>query len=206
MLDYDGLVDEIAEVFQVRLTAEGKLLIATDGSVVDTVAAWAVVVDSEDRAFSSGVGAEDQTPHRAEVEGLLTVFRALLRCTAAGCVHVLADCQSAMRVVQGGGHAQLLASRAVAMQELLRPRIDLKIWWVPSHGKLASRRWACPPCGEMVARALNARADRDARACATRRAQGSDRQRCYAARLAAFKWEQQSQQSFRLTAPRWADA
>ena len=125
VLDYDDLVDELAAVCPGAPCFGGlQLLVATDGSVVDTVAAWAVVVDNEPRSFSLGVAAEDQSPHRAEVEGLLAVVRAFLRCTAAGRVHVLADCQSAMRMVQGGGKGA-----ADCMLQQLKPRIDLKIWW-----------------------------------------------------------------------------
>ena len=58
----------------------------------------------------------------------------------------------------------------------------------------------------MRARALNAKADREARAAAVRRAAGSNRQQCSRRREAAFEWEKRAHQSLRLVADRWAAA
>ncbi|CAE7159456.1 unnamed protein product, partial [Symbiodinium necroappetens] len=205
VLDYDGYVSDLSEVLQACLTAEGEVLLATDGSVVDTVSAWAVVLDSDRGVFSMGVDAEDQSPHRAEAEGMLTVVRALHRCTAAGRVHLLADCQSAIATLQGGGDTQVLSRHSLQLQAEMRGRIEILWWWVPSHGKLASHKWRCPPCGEMKARALNAAVDRAARTCATARAQGSERQRCLRLREAALEWEKKAHLAFRQVASRWAE-
>ena len=174
--------------------------------VVDTVAAWAVVLDNDGGVFSLGVDAEDQSPYRAETEGLIAVVRALHRCTAAGCVHVLADCQAALTTLHGGGASPLLSKPALQMQAEMRGRIELHWWWVPSHGKIAPSSWRVPPCGEMKARALNAQVDRAARDCATRRASGSDRQRCCQQRAAAFEWECKAHLAFRQVADCWANA
>ena len=43
------------------------------------------------------------------------------------------------------------------LQASLADRIQVTMWWVPSHGKVAPHNWRCPPCGEATARALNAR-------------------------------------------------
>ena len=88
----------------------------------------------------------------------------------------------------------------------MRGRIELHWWWVPSHGKIAPSSWRVPPCGEMKARALNAQVDRAARDCATRRASGSDRQRCCQQRAAAFEWERKAHLAFRQVADCWANA
>ena len=205
VVDYEDYIDELAAGLQTRLASRAEIFVATNGSVVDNVSAWAVALDDEG-GYALGVAAEDQTPHRAEVEGLMAVLAALLRCEAAGVVHVLADCQSAIETIRGGGQAPLLSARAVMFQEQLRGRITLRLWWVPSHGKLAPTGWQCPPCGEMRARALNARADRLARERATRRAAGSDRQACVQARRAAFQWEKSALLALRQVARRWAEA
>ena len=156
--------------------------------------------------FALGVSGEDQTSHRAEVEALVALLEALVLTCSSGSVHVLVDCQAALRVVQGGGCAPLLARRAVELQARLRGRVRLTFWWVPSHGKVAPAQWMVPPCGEAVARALNARADRVARSCATRRAAGSGRQQCADQRAQAMTWEKQALQTLTAVAHRWAEA
>ena len=206
VLDYHDYVDELSASLQACLLRDGTVFLATDGSVFDTVAAWAVVLDNDGGVFSLGVDAEDQSPYRAETEGLIAVVRALHRCTAAGCVHVLADCQAALTTLHGGGASPLLSRPALQMQAEMRGRIELHWWWVPSHGKIAPSSWRVPPCGEMKARALNAQVDRAARDCATRRASGSDRQRCCQQRAAAFEWERKAHLAFRQVADCWANA
>ena len=199
-------IEELAEALEAKLAANPRLFVATDGSSVTSVAAWAVVLDDDAGDFALGVPGEDQTPHRSEVEGLLALLQALVLTTAAGHVHVLVDCQAALAVMQGGGDARLLARRAVELQHKLRGRVELTFWWTPSHGKVAPPRWQVPPCGEAVARALNARADRVARSCATRRAAGSGRQQCANQRAQAKEWEKQSLLILTAVATRWMQA
>lgn len=210
VLDYDGFVDDLAVVLQGGLSSEGTVVVATDGSVIDGVSALAVVLEGDQGVFTLGIAAEDQSSHRAEVEALLAVTRALRRTTATGHVHILSDCQSALRAVQGGGmgggKAPLLARRSRQLLEEVSERLYIHWWWIPSHGKLAPASWRCPPCGEMRARALNARADRAARHRAATRANGSDLQRCSQLRLAATVWEKGVLAAFGSIASRWADA
>ncbi|CAE7190112.1 Prkg1 [Symbiodinium necroappetens] len=171
VIDPHGLYEDMAEVLQKKLSEGAPVLVATDGSVVATVAAWAVVAGLDgDGDFSLGLDGEDQTSHRAEVEGILALLHGLSLTTAKGIVHVMVDCQSALEVIAGGGEAKLLCKRARDLLDGLARRIEVLFWWVPSHGKCAPSRWQVPPCGEPVARALNARADRVARSCAGRRA------------------------------------
>ncbi|CAE7494111.1 unnamed protein product [Symbiodinium sp. CCMP2592] len=205
VVDYEDMLDSIAETLDKRLVEDRPLFVATDGSLVDSVAAWGLALDGE-TSFSLNLGGEDQSAHRAEVDGLLAVALALGRCQQRGTVHILADCQSALAVVDGGGQTPLLAARALAAFAALRGRIDVQKWWVPSHGKPAPPRWRCPPCGEMLARALNAHADRAAKSCATRCSAGSGRQACVRAREVAFEWEKQVHLAFRRVATRWAEA
>ena len=119
----------------VVLDYDEAIYVATDGSAVDTVAAWVVAFEG-DLDFSFNVGGEDQTPFRAE--GLLAVARALSRCKASGVAHVLSDCTSALTTVQGGGK---LGVRALDLFESFRGRIEVQLWWIPSHGKIAPARW-----------------------------------------------------------------
>lgn len=49
------------------------------------------------------------------------------------------------------------------MRHSFHDTLEVVQWWVPSHDKLARSGWVAPPCGEIAARALNARVDRAAR-------------------------------------------
>lgn len=204
-VDPDDLLEALAEALEVKLAAGGPVFVATDGSLVDTVAAWAVALDG-DLAFSQTVTGEDQSAHRAEVDGLVALALALGRCRSPGEVHVIADCQAALLTVAGGGGTPLLSSRAAQAFAALPQHLQLHKWWVPSHGKLAPARWRPPPCGEMLARALNHKADRAARDRAVRAAAGSLRQQCCQARAKAFEWEQAAHRALRQVARRWEKA
>eukprot|EP00439_Symbiodinium_sp_Y106_P038772 s879_g4.t1 len=78
-----------------------------DGSVVDSVAAWAVALRGE-VGFALNVDGEGQSPHRAEVEGLMALALALDRCDGGGVVHILADCQKEKRGANRRQFAELL--------------------------------------------------------------------------------------------------
>ena len=101
------------------------LFVATDGSVVDTVAAWPLVFEDE-QCFAQGVGAEDQTPHRAELEGLLALLRALDLCRGSAVVHVICDCKAALQVADGGGLERLMDGFFTALRGQLRDRLNLR--------------------------------------------------------------------------------
>ena len=207
VLSRDEFLEEMAAAMEARLGTGGPLVVATDGSTVASVAAWAAVLDGTGEGdFALGVPGEDQTSHRAEVEALVALLEALATTRSSGTVHVLVDCQAALRVVHGGGSLPLLARRAVELRAQLRGRLRLDFWWVPSHGKAAPAKWVVPPCGEAVARALNARADRVARDCATRRAAGSGRKQCASQREQAMVWEKHALQTLTAVARRWAEA
>eukprot|EP00439_Symbiodinium_sp_Y106_P051178 s1179_g6.t2 len=207
VISRDEYLEEMAAMLEARLGTGGPLVVATDGSAVASVAAWSAVLDGTGEGdFALGVSGEDQTSHRAEVEALVALLEALAITCSSGTVHVLVDCQAALRVVHGGGCLPLLARRAVELRARLRGRLRLGFWWVPSHGKAAPAQWMVPPCGEAVARALNARADRVARDCATRRAAGSGRKRCADQREQAMAWEKHALQTLTAVARRWAEA
>ena len=121
VLSRNEYLAEMAETLEARLGSGGPLFVATDGSAVASVAAWSAVLDGDGAGdFALGVSGEDQTSHRAEVEALVALLEALVLTCSSGTVHVLVDCQAALRVVQGGGCAPLLARRAVELQARLR--------------------------------------------------------------------------------------
>ena len=147
ILDYG----EMAQAVQAQLEACGKVLLATDRSVVDSVAAWAVALH-EGADFCLGLAAEDQSPHRAEVEGLMAVVRALSRCSAHGFVDVLADCKSAIVVAEGGGgglwgrdFVQLRAGLCHSARQLCLRAREAALSWerqaLAALGRVA-HRWA----------------------------------------------------------------
>ena len=68
---------------------------------------------------------------------------------------------------------------------------------------MASLLPTAPPCGEAVARAWNARADRVARHKAASLANGSLCQQCFQDRATAFAWERQALPMIRSVADRF---
>ncbi|CAE7766887.1 unnamed protein product [Symbiodinium sp. CCMP2592] len=88
----------------------------------------------------------------------------------------------------------------------LEQRFTIHLWWTPSHGKTAPSTWRPPPCGEVVARALNAKADAAARSCAGARANGSLRKTVMEQREAALSWEVKALTALTRAARAWAEA
>ena len=69
VLGDDEVIEDLAAELEKQLCEEAVVVVATDGSCVKDVAAWAVAV-KDGPEFSSGVIGEDQSPYRAEVEGI----------------------------------------------------------------------------------------------------------------------------------------
>ncbi|CAE7286667.1 unnamed protein product [Symbiodinium sp. CCMP2592] len=126
---YQDYIQDIAAAIDEKLatSSDSVLFVATDGSVVDTVASWSLVFEDEQR-FAQGVRAEDQTPHRAELEGLLALLRALDLCRGPGALHVISDCKAALQVADGGGLERIMASFFTALRGRLRDRFDVRFW------------------------------------------------------------------------------
>ncbi|CAE7234662.1 unnamed protein product, partial [Symbiodinium sp. CCMP2456] len=185
----DDTIEALATQLDVLFEDSATLYVGTDGSTVTEVGAWSVAVQGGE-TFACGICAEDQSPYRAEVEGLLGLLEAVQMCRRRGSIVVVCDCQAALLALDGKGQSCILVQR---VRERLHSCISmgffLSFYWVPSHGKMAPPRWLVPPGGEMLARTLNGRADVAARACASRRAAGSGRERCHAARADALVWE-----------------
>ena len=159
-----------------------------------------------DFSFSRGIGAEDQSAHRAEVEALLAVFSALSRCKVPGTVrHGLSDCLSAIDVSRGLGSTTLMAGRFVQLRNSFARDLELVQWRVPSHNKPALRGWSKPVCGEAQARAFTAIRQKELlNNCAALIAQGSLRSQC--ARRDAAAWERQALSVLHSVSAIWAEA
>ena len=118
---------------------------------------------------------------------------AVLMARGQGRLVIISDCQAAILAVEGRGQARLLVQDVQRQWRAVQAAgIEVSIHWVPSHGKPAPLVWGPPPGGEVPARALNGRADVEARACASRRAAGSMREPCHALRDAAAVWEEEA--------------
>ena len=188
----DEVVEELAAILNQMLSTQPVVYVGTDGSCIHDIAAWSVAVQNGP-VFSSGVVGEDQSAYRAEVEAIRRLLMAVQLMQATGRLVVISDCQSAIRAIDGCGCCRLLVEDvARRWQEVRTSGVDATIHWVPSHDKPAPAAWPTPPGGEIPARILNGRADEEARLCATRRASGSAREACAAARAAAAAWEEEA--------------
>ena len=191
VLDPEDAVQSCAEQLLLPESVD-HVYMFTDGSVVDDCAAYACVIPICNGRVALGVQGESQTAFHAETAGLLCALRAIahagprLRCKA---VYIVSDCQAALRIADGGPSA--LSGLAAALRDALlqaRRYVQVGLIWVPSHGKKPG--WT-PPAGhdELVLRAGNASADREASNAANRRAHGSQRQRWLQAMRIGRQWE-----------------
>ena len=101
-VDEAGLIEEAAEAIQQELANSHDIVIATDGSTRNGVAAHSVVVNSRDRAFSGGNDSEDQSSFRAEMCALKLAFEAVTVAVgngATGNVTIAVDCEAALKLV-----------------------------------------------------------------------------------------------------------
>ncbi|CAE7516923.1 unnamed protein product [Symbiodinium natans] len=188
----DEVLEAITVDIEKLLRDKGTVTVGTDGSVVSEVAAWAVAIHGGG-THASGVIGEDQSPYRAEVEGIRRLLLAASSCTGSGRLVIISDCKSAIDTAFGRGQATLLVAEVEALlAAVCGLGIEVTLHWVPSHGKLAPTRWRPPPGGELLARFLNDAADRAAKAHAGLRARRSAREACLAARAGAAEWETQA--------------
>ena len=192
MTDPEGYVAQLCESLGKAVAASNDLLIATDGSAVHMVSAWAVVF--EQATFAQGVVGEDQTPHRAELEALRAVLWALAQIQGHTCRIVVAcECQAALMVAGGAGDLSLFRTEFQAYQAAIRAHgLHVVLHWVPSHGRVRPH-WR-PPEGftEDQLRAANDRADGAAKQAARRRAASSRRAATQQLWQDAKQWELQA--------------
>lgn len=191
VLDEPGFIEDLAAGIQRALQTSEDILVATDGSEVLSVAASSIVVSGE--AHAIGVSGEDQTSYKSEAWALVLLFKALLHCSATGRVTVASDCTSALALLRGRGQLRALAHFFGAADAQLRARgLLVTPWWIPSHGKRLPRDWLPPGWSALQLRAANDIADRAARALASARLAGSQREWCALQRREAARWESQA--------------
>ena len=189
----EGLKLRLADCIERRLREDPCLFLATDGSAIEEVAAFAVVVP-DSPAFVSGLDTEAQTAYRAEVDAAILTLEAAAvaanRLPALRAHFILViDCQAAVETLRGGGRSPNLAQRAHDALRRLRALAEVEVFWIPAHDRvkagwkphrLASERWLC---------GLNDAADKAARAEAARLLRGSQLQRWLRLRDDAVNWE-----------------
>ncbi|CAJ1439524.1 unnamed protein product [Effrenium voratum] len=189
--------EQLVHAFRTRLEEQpSHFFVATDGSEIDEVAAFAIATPGCP-TFVSAVTGEDQTAYRAEVEAGVLALQAAADaarlCAGAASrvsfVFVL-DCQAAIKTLKGGGSCKLLARRAFdAFQRLCALTLSVELFWVPSHGKVSGEWAPHPVASEAMLRGLNEDADEAARWKARLLLRGSARQEWARAKLAATQWE-----------------
>ena len=189
----EGLQLQLADCVERKLREDSCLFIATDGSAIDEVAAFAVVVP-DCPPFVSGLDTEAQTAYRAEVDAATFTLEAAALATSRlvglrAYIVIVIDCQAAITTLKGGGKSPNLARRAHDALCRLRALAEVEVFWIPAHDKiksgwvphrLASEGWLC---------GLNDAADKAARAEASRLLRGSQLQRWLRLREDAVKWE-----------------
>ena len=91
----DDTLEALSAQLDAILASGRTARVGTDGSTVSGVSAWSAAVHEGD-VFAVGVSGEDQSPYRAEVEGLLGLLEAVAMCQHQGSVVVVCDCQAAL--------------------------------------------------------------------------------------------------------------
>ena len=185
-------------------SADGPLVVATDGGAKYGSAAWAFAWPHA--VFAGPLTGESNRPFEAELEALVRLFVTAAAaeynyCGSPRILYVAVDCKSAMQVLERA------APPSEHFEQYLRVRrcwcskqehsLAIQLVWVPSHGK--HPKWNPPSglSGEQL-RDLNARAD----AAATAALQpGVDATRLWRAReQGARAWSEQALQWARFVA------
>mmetsp|Transcript_42212 Transcript_42212/g.100601 ORF Transcript_42212/g.100601 Transcript_42212/m.100601 type:complete len:1314 (+) Transcript_42212:1316-5257(+) len=190
VLDAGELLEDLAADLRRRWTSGGSLLLGTDGSAFDQVAAASVAVEGGG-TFASGLQGEDQSSYKAELDGLRLCLQGLWQAGVPGRAVIAVDCKAAIDAWKGHGCLVFYVSLFQSLKVQLRLLgIEVDVIWVPSHCKPTPVGWRG---SEIVSlqrlRSINERADGAAGRLARRRATGSLRQRCLRAREEAARWE-----------------
>jgi len=170
-------------------------VVATDGSAMDSVAAWTVHIPCLDTGFALGLHGEDQTSFRAEVEAFHVVLLCLCRLWDEGfqqqvTLVIVTDCTAAISMIHSvHGVSPLLSRKLRSLLQLCERRgVQIIFQWVPSHGRHVAS-WKPLHFSEMEPRPWNEIADQLARDAASQQLQGSARHLCAEARRRAYRWE-----------------
>jgi hypothetical protein len=173
------------------------LVVATDGSEQNAVAAWAAIFPQLDDCITCGCDSEDQSAFRAEFDAILCVLQLVCLCVdkvmtpVLHKVVIISDCQAAITVAtKGGGQCPKLGMRATHCLDMLKTHgITVEFCWVPSHGKTSPLFRPHSLVSEGNMRTWNDMADIKARSCMRSRLAGSLRSLWALHRADARNWE-----------------
>ncbi|CAE7408336.1 unnamed protein product, partial [Symbiodinium necroappetens] len=168
-----GLVEEAAEAIQEELATSHDIVIATDGSAKNGVAAHSIVVNKRDRVFAGGNDSEDQSSFRAELCALKLALEAVrvASCNGAtGSVTIAVDCEAALKARFNCPSMPLFGMRLSSLAAEIRSNgVELIFIWVPAHNRHTSWRSPLSAVTADRLRALNDAADCSAKECVHRR-------------------------------------
>ena len=121
------------------LSDQNRVQIATDGSALEDVGAYAVVSSRPEGVFATGDSSEDQSAYRQEALAMLALFRGLVGLTghSQGCVQVLYDCEAVVagiRHPEGAALPGLFAELRAAQATLHQRNLLTELIWVPAMG------------------------------------------------------------------------
>ena len=201
ILDSSEKIETLGRMIrQAASTNLDTFFVATDGSVIDDVAAWSVFIPSSNSCVVAGVDSEDQTSFRAECEAIRFLLRALTGLCLNGfalppLVVILCDCTAAIRMaVHGGGQMPLLGRELCSSRAALSlAGCKVELSWVPSHWKTAPHWKPFPGADADSQRRWNDSADLAAKEHARVLSHGSARATYVREVQVAKQWELQVQ-------------
>ena len=204
-VDAAGLVEEIADTIRNELVMSKAIVIAAK----DGIAAHSVVVNKCDQAFSGGNDSEDQSPFRAEMCALKLALEALSAAVqhgARGSVIIAVDCEAALKARFNCPSMPLFGVRLRLLASSIRSSgVELSFVWVPAHNRHSGWRSPHPDFSAAQLRSLNDAADCAAKACVTRRLQGSLRESWAAEARRVKAWESAAVRASARAAQRLSD-
>ncbi|CAE7249901.1 unnamed protein product [Symbiodinium sp. CCMP2592] len=192
-VDPTGLTEELAEAIATELQGADHIVIATDGSAKNGIAAHAAIVNRPDQAFAGADNTEDQSSFRAELCGLRLTLEAVLLAAQSGSrghVFIAVDCEAALKARFNCQAMPLFGALLSSLVTAVRAQgVTLTFLWVPAHGRHLTWRPEHPALNADHLRVLNSAADQAAKACVARRLRGSLRERWHAENAIAKEWE-----------------
>ncbi|CAE7831617.1 unnamed protein product [Symbiodinium sp. CCMP2592] len=193
-VDEAGLVDETAEAILTEMATSGSIVLATDGSSKDGVAAHAVVVHQCANAFAGGNSCEDQSSFRAELSAMLLALKAVVVAASRGArghITLAVDCSAALQARFSCPSLPLFTAHFQQLAAEIRGfDVQLRFMWIPAHNRKATWVPSNSPFCAAFLRSLNDAADRAAKACVARRLKGSLREKWVAEAARVQAWEE----------------
>ena len=163
-LDPEGHCEDLAAEVSLETVSA---VIATDGSNiggVHRIGVSGIFFPLLGKRFATPVPGEDQSAYKAELHAVWFALGMILvaRPRSLQCVHLLCDCEAALRAITGEGDCALhglVCAISDRRAQLLHFGVATVLHWVSSHGK-RPQKWApwsgAPPA---LQQAWNAEAD-----------------------------------------------